>query len=130
MSVGIIKKGTLLMPSGNADHLFIICSDPIFYLKLGKDCFLSVNITSIKPDIEHDNSCILNAGDHPFVHHPSYVLYRKADIFGVLTISQSIAEGDISIHHPCDDALFTRVMAGFAISNALKPSILNFYSFL
>ncbi len=34
---------------------------------LGKECVLVVNISSIKPDTPHDNTCVLGEGDHPFL---------------------------------------------------------------
>lgn len=127
MSAGIIRKGTLLMQSGCTDHLFIICSDPVYYPKLAKECYLAVNVTSIKPEIEHDPACILDVGDHPFIRHPSYIYYKKADIWGLVTTSQSIANGDINIHNPCEDHLFNRVLSGFEISEFVKPTVMSFF---
>ncbi|MFQ2178093.1 hypothetical protein [Aeromonas veronii] len=122
-----LRKGTLLIPSGGTDHLFFICNDPIFYPNLAKECFLAVNISTIKQGIEHDTTCQLNVGDHPFVRHPSFVFYKKAEIWGAVTVSQEIAMGNIRPHVPCEDPVFTRVLEGFGISPHVLPRIRAFY---
>lgn len=127
MTSAPLRKGTLLIPSGGTDHLFFICNDPVYYPKMAKECFLAVNISTVKPGIEHDSTCILNAGDHPFVHHSSFVYYKKADIFGAITVSQQIASGDIRTHAPCSDQTFSRILAGFGISPHVIPRIRLFY---
>ena len=127
MTFSPLCKGTLLIPSGGTDHLFFICNDPVFYPRLAKECFLAVNISTVKLGIEHDSTCILNIGDHPFVQHPSFVYYKKADIFGSVTVSQQIAAGDIRTHAPTNDQTFERILAGFGISPHVIPRIKSFY---
>ncbi|WP_143279756.1 hypothetical protein [Bradyrhizobium diazoefficiens] len=36
------------------------------------------NITSVDPDILHDDTCEVSVGDHPFVTKESYVAYEYA----------------------------------------------------
>lgn len=122
-----IRKGTLLIPTGGTNHLFFVCNDPIFYPNLARECFLAVNISSIKAGIEHDTTCILAVGDHPFVRHPSFVYYKNANILGSVTVSQRIASGDIHTHQPCDDPTFTRILAGFDVSPYVVPRVKTFY---
>lgn len=122
-----MKKGTILVPSGSANHLHFICCDPVYYPNLGRDCVLGVNISSINDGTEYDHSCILDAGDHPFIKHPSYVYYRKADIFGSESISRNVAEGNFSIHDPCSDQAFNKILQGFESSNELRFKIKRFY---
>lgn len=121
------RKGTILIPSGPTDHLHFICSDPVFYPYLAKECLLLVNISTVDPDLETDSACILQAGDHPFIRHNSYVYYRKADIFGVDSVSRNVAEGNFIAHAPCTDDIFQRILDGFAISEEVKPKIRSFY---
>lgn len=70
---------TLLIPSGpqgDADrkHLFFIVTDEC------KDKqHLIVPISSVKPGIFYDPTCVIEPGAHPFITVQSYVLYRKAD---------------------------------------------------
>lgn len=55
-------------------HLFAVMNDPC-----GLSRCLVINVTSIKDGRYYDAACVLNAGDHPFIKHPSYMLYRLAD---------------------------------------------------
>ena len=65
------KTFTNLATGSIPSHLWIVLSSSS--LNSGK--IVIVNITS--QDIG-DYSCVLNVGDHPFIHHPSYVYYAGA----------------------------------------------------
>lgn len=121
------KKGTILIPSGATDHLHFVCSDPIYYPHTGKESVLVVNISSIKDGIEYDSSCILTPGDHPFIKHPSYVYYYKADIFGAENIALNVANGSFEVRQNCEDETFTRILNGFDISDDVRPKPFRFY---
>ncbi len=121
------RRGSLLIPSGPCLHLHVICNDPIFYPALAKECFLAVNISSIDPILQYDPSCILKAGDHPFIKHDSYVYYRKADIFGATTTARLVAEGEISLHDPFTDVVFEKILNGFYQSKEVRPKMLKFF---
>lgn len=60
------KKGTLLIPTGNTKHLFVIVTD-----KCAESCHLLVNITSVRDGMEHDKTTIIEAGEHSFIKHRS-----------------------------------------------------------
>lgn len=121
------RKASLLIPTGPCHHLHIICNDPVFYPAKVKDCVLAVNISSISTGIEYDASCVLTQGEHPFIKSPSYVYYRKADIFGANSISLNIANGSFTLHESFDDLIFEKILSGFAISNEVRPKIKKFY---
>ena len=77
-----LKRATLLIPSGpqgdqDRKHLFILLTDP-HADQAGKNCVLMVSLSTVRPGMPHDPTCILYAGDHPFVKHESYVVYQKA----------------------------------------------------
>ncbi len=122
------RKGTVLIPSGPTDHLHFVCCDPVFYPKQAKECVLLVNISTIKPDIDYDRTCIVQVGDHPFVTRASYIYYRKADIFGSNSLSRNVADGTFQAHQPCSDELFSRILNGFDISEDVRGKVKNFYS--
>lgn len=117
------RKGSLLIISGPVEHLYFICNDPVFFPAKASDCFLAVNITSIKPEIQHDTTCVVVPGDHPFVVRPSYAYYEKAEIFGAETTRRRVATGDYKTHHSCSDQLIDRVIAGFTTSPFVSPKI-------
>ncbi|EIV5803169.1 TPA: hypothetical protein RFY33_003298 [Klebsiella aerogenes] len=122
-----VQKGTILLLSGSKEHIYFICNDPVFYPKLVKETFLAVNLTSISDAFEPDRTCILDVGDHPFVRHPSYIFYRRAEIFGAETVTNRITAGDIRVHQPCEDITFQRILDGFSVSPHVKPVIRNYY---
>jgi len=122
-----MQKGTVLIPTGPTKHLHFICCDPVYYPNLVKECVLVVNISSIEEELDFDNSCILDIGDHPFVKRPSSIYYRKAEILGADSISRNIAEGNFTVHQPCKDIVFNKILDGFNVSDEVKFKIKEFY---
>lgn len=122
-----VKRGTILLLSGSKEHIYFICNDPVFYPRLTKECFLAVNLTSIGSGFEIDNTCVLNVGDHPFVKHPSYIFYQRAEILGADTVTRQVISGDIRTHEPCSEKTFLRILNGFTASPYTTPNILNYY---
>lgn len=120
-----IKKGTLLIPTlpSRREHLFFICHDPVYIEEMRKDCFLIVNLTSIKPEIPYDNSCVLNVNDHSFIKHPSYISYRNAEIYGADNTISKIKSNEIRVSELCSDEVFAKVIDGFKISKHVKRHI-------
>lgn len=123
----VLRKGTILIPTGPCDHLHVICNDPVFYPNLVKDCVLAVNLSTVNNLIDYDKTCILKIGEHPFIKHDSYILYRKAAILGVNSISRNIDDGSFSTHKPFNDVTFEKILAGFSISKEVRPKIKSFY---
>ncbi|HHA1934672.1 hypothetical protein ACEV60_21430 [Enterobacter ludwigii] len=122
-----VKKGSILLLSGPKEHIYFICNDPVFYPQLARDSFLAVNLTSVGGGYEIDHSCLLDVGDHPFVKHPSYIFYQRAQIFGVDTVMRQVIAGDIRTHQPCEDDTFRRILSGFDISPYVNPKIKSYY---
>ena len=122
-----IKKGTLLVFTGSCEHLHIICNNPVFYPNYGKNCFLAVNISSINNIIEHDPTCTFQGGEHPFIRHPSYVFYNKAEILGENTVCREVDNGNIRTHQDFNDIHFDKILDGFGVSKFVKPKIKRFY---
>jgi len=120
------RKGTVLAPTGPCNHLHVICNDPVFYPINDCYCILVVNISSIKHGVPHDDACILDVGDHIFIRHPSYVVYAEAVIWRVDNVSSKQATGEIVTHADMPDAVFERILAGFDISEQVKPKNLKF----
>jgi len=124
--MSVFKKGTLLMPTGAVKHLHIVMTDPIHFPELGYEEVLLVNISSIKANQPHDTSCTLSAGEHPFIKHDSYVYYKDAAIFRVPNIVERMQLGEIATYPPISDAVYAKVLAGFAVSKFVKQKIKRF----
>lgn len=110
------RKGTVLAPSGNCEHLHVVCNDPIFYPIDQCHCILVVNISSVKAGVPYDDACLLQVGDHGFIKHDSYVVYRRAAIWRVDNVIRKYQSGDITPHADMPDVTFQRILAGFDIS--------------
>ncbi|TXK93000.1 hypothetical protein BMR07_10185 [Methylococcaceae bacterium CS1] len=63
-------------------------------------------MSTVSDLIDYDKTCILKIGEHPFIKHESYILYRKSAILGVTSISRSIGDGSFSTHQPFNDVTF------------------------
>jgi len=88
---------------------------------------LAVNISTAYPGRTFDTACILSAGEHAFIHHDSYVVYREAVIWQVPNVIARIQGGEIVSHEDMREPVFARVLSGFDISEQVLPKIHKFY---
>jgi hypothetical protein len=109
-------QNTLLLPSGTFEspdkkHLFVImtkaCAD-------GQHLLLSVS--SIKSEVKHDPTCELDAGCHPFVTKPSFVLYAKASRVRSDLLIKCVDGWVYTPKERLADDVFARVCTGVAAS--------------
>ena len=75
------RKATLLIPSGpdhdpERHHLFVILTDP----QPDSNTVLLVSLSTLRRALPHDATCVIAAGEHPFVRRNSYVFYARARI--------------------------------------------------
>lgn len=112
---------TLLVPSGPRGlHLFIIVLGPVVLPAYGPTPQTAmVSVTSVHGGVPHDTACELDSGDHPFVHHASYIAYRHMRLDSVAHVEQMVSRGAWTPHDPCSPALLHRVIAGARTSRLL-----------
>src|SRR5687767_10744894 len=67
------QGAALLIPFNNVPHLFSVMNDACE----NHSCLL-IMISSIKSNKAHDPTCILRPGDHDFIRHESFLVYRLA----------------------------------------------------
>lgn len=109
-----------LIPSGGKHHLFTIVLGPEPLEGYGpNDQVVLVSVTTIKPDAPHDTACVLQAGDHPFITHDSYVLYRKPEIRTVQEVDKMIETMGWQPREACTPAVHARIVAGLRTSRLL-----------
>ena len=109
------------MPFEPEPHLFAILNDPC----PDKLC-LVVMVTTIYSNRVHDPACLLDAGDHPFIKHPSYVLYRRASLVRASQIITCTAQG---LYVPKEDfppAAYQRIRDGLYDSEETKRAMINY----
>jgi len=126
-----LKRATLLIPSGTENdkdrkHLFVLLTDPQDD-DAGNKCVLLVSLSTVKPNLPHDKTCILYQGDHPFIKRESYVVYQMARIEEVAKILRGVKSGQLVAQAPMDGAIFARVCKGFEESRLTPPKLLDFY---
>lgn len=122
----IFQKGTLLIPTGGADHLHVVINDPVYCPFQGDNVVLLVNISSVYPGKYADTTCILLPGSHRFVRHDSWVVYREAVIKKVDALETGVAQNQIRTHDPFLTGEYLRIREGFDNSPDVKIKIARF----
>lgn len=123
----VVKRGALLVPSnpqGNLskNHLFVILNEPVG----PQQEIIIVPICTVYEDRKYDDSCIVNAGDHDFIKHPSYVYYRKCRQHTAFELKRGIEnrlfvdKGIVSVE------LFDRIISA-ASRSKFTPRFVNEY---
>ncbi len=117
------------MPSGPKQdlarkHLFILLCDPVTQ----EQKVLLATISSVKPDREYDDTCILEAGDHRFIKKKSYVVYALCRILTQEQLENGVRQGVFVPRDPIDDALLARILDGLMQSPYTPPMIKDFYT--
>lgn len=123
--MAIAKKGTLLIISGpshdpNRKHLHVICNDPDLQGNV-----LLVSICSVAA-AAHDTTCQLQAHEHRFLNHLSYVYYAKAQIVPVASLENGLAQRLIAAHDDMNGQVFLRVRNGVCHSPHTPRKIKNY----
>jgi hypothetical protein len=116
------KKGTLLIPTGGTNHLFGIITDIC-----AEGLHLIVNVTSINPTMKHDPACKISAGEHPFIKHDSYVLYRLADIQSAARLTRMVDSWVYRRHVDLSEELLTRMRDGVENSLFTPQRIIRYF---
>jgi len=95
-------------------HLWVVISDPV----VDAERVLIVNFTTRRKD--SDPACILQAGEHPFVHHETCVNYAGAKVVSGAQIQTLLQRGLLSSHIALSDALLKRIRDGVAASERMS----------
>lgn len=116
------------MPSGpTGDHLFVILFGPSALKNYGAvGQLISVSITSIYPGLPYDQACVLQPDDHPFIKHPSYVLYRRARIDPIDHFDKMVCDGVWKPQVACSPITFEKINRGACVSKLISREIKAF----
>lgn len=106
---------TFLVGDGShPSHLWIIITTP-----RGPDGeFLIVNMTTLTEHKE-DRSCVLDAGDHPFVRHKTVIAYHDARTGTQAALREH--SGMVHPREPVSAAILSRIQQGALKSAFLRP---------
>lgn len=121
MSYSPYRRACLLIPFHDAPHLFVVLNDPC----KDENCLI-VMISSIKENRKHDDTCVLNKGDHEFIVKPSYVVYRLAETALASHISNMVAKRFYTIKQDCSETLYDKIVDGLTASDETRPRIIKY----
>lgn len=80
----------------------------------------------LKPGRYHDPACVLNVGDHPFIQHPSYMLYRLSETMRSDRIGKFVDLKYYLIRDDWDPAVFQRIIDGIRGSDDTPGRIIRY----
>ena len=103
---------TFLLTGGRipTPHLWVILWGPAG----AAHAYLAVFLTTLRA--HSDKTCVLAAGDHPFVRHPTAVAYRDVQRFTKERLEELIANGTAKPRQAVEPAVLERLRAGFFAS--------------
>lgn len=117
---------TILIPSGPPNdlqrkHLHVVVarrSGPPVQI-------LMVSVSSIGAQ-KYDDTTVLDADEHPFLRHHSYVRYQVARVEFETDIERGIQTGAFALREELDEEGLRRIRDGFRSSMFAKPFTRNF----
>lgn len=116
------KGGTLLIPTGNSGyHLFVILTD-----RCAAGQHLLANFTSVPDTGAYDQTCLINPGEHPFVKHPSYVMYRLAEVQLAVRLTKMVNSMFYRVGDDADAALVAKMRAGIPVSLFTRQFVIQY----
>lgn len=118
----VAAKGTLLIVSGPAHdpqrkHLHVVCNDPD-----AEGNVLLVGIASLT-DAAQDTTCILQAHEHSFLRHASYVFYARAMVMSAASLIAGQATGVVVEREVLNAQTFLRIVNGICRSPRTRNDI-------
>ncbi|HWR95920.1 MAG TPA: hypothetical protein VN248_04230 [Arenimonas sp.] len=122
----MLKAGdTFLMDSGPSKHLFVVLADPKNQPGYGKVLVaVCVGITSATEDGRIiDPTCIIEAGEHPFIIRQSFAHYRKAEVIREDVYTPAIKSGQYPMREPVSADLLQRLYDGLMQSVAVARHV-------
>lgn len=116
---------TLFIASGpTGDHLFVIGFSPRKIQGCGSsEMVLLVPFCTVPPSGKHDSACIVQAGEHSFITHESYMDYRSSRADPISHIRAQIADGLFKAHGPVTAPLLHKIQHGLSISTRVPRHI-------
>lgn len=125
MTYAPYKGATLLIPYGEKPHLFIVLNDPC---REGA-CLLTM-ITTMYNNKKHDPACVFNGGEHPFIKHPSYALYRLANISQASHIANMVNRKYYQTNEDVSAGMYDVIINGLHNSEHTPHRIIKYFNSL
>ena len=85
-----------------------------------------VNLSSVREGVPYDTTCVLDAGEHEFIRHPSFVFYRNARIEPESHVLQLVEQGLFKPHVAVSAEVLQRIKSGLFASPHTKREFKRF----
>jgi hypothetical protein len=124
----VAQRDGFLIPSGpdlslDEYHFFIVISDPAKH-----EDVLMVNMSTVHEGVQHDATCYLLVGYHPFIRHTSYIVYAKTRIIPITRLQSLIAARTIIFRPPpVSAAVYAKIAEGVG-SAQMMPAHTDFFN--
>lgn len=120
---------TLQVPSGpSGNHLFVLIQGPLTLPDRGSAPHVAmVSFSTIRAPLPHDPACEVQAGDHPFIRHASYAVYRDVRIERADHVTAMVHSAVWRLHEPCRPELLARLRAGVCVSRLASREVKRFF---
>lgn len=119
---------TLLIDCGPDKHLHVVVLGPIAIDGYGNARqVVCVGFTSKRDGVPFDCACEVDAGQHQFVDHATYVAYSRARIERADVLEARAATGQWAPRDPCSAALLARIRAGVCASRRTRQEIRDLF---
>ena len=106
---------TFYLPDKAADgHLWIVISDPA----KDSDRVLLVSMTTY--DVDKEDVCLIEAGEHPKVKHKTCICYKPARATSLANLNRLRDSGYIEMQEPVSADLLQRIRRGAALSRRIE----------
>lgn len=115
------ERGGMLAPFHDKPHLWIVMNDGCS----AGQC-LVIMISTIYASRPHDPACVLDVGDHDFLDHPSYAVYRLAETPTVARVQALLARGYYKPKEDFPAATFARIAKGIFASDETRRRIVTY----
>ena len=119
--LGLAAAILLPKPGQNVAHLWVVITEP----DPATGEVIIVNLTTQRP--HSDTTVILQAGDHPFIKHPTAVNFIDARIVILSLLEQAIATGTGAVHQIVEASVLKRIQDGLLRSSFTPNKIKAFF---
>jgi hypothetical protein len=101
--------------------LHVVCTDPC---ENGDQVIVSVTTWT---NNLCDGTCILQAHEHEWLQHQSYVFYRKARIESATTLDNGIRIGEFELRSDMNAQTFLRIRNGLCSSDQTPRKVKKYF---
>ena len=117
------KRRALLLPSGppgsDIKHLFVILNDPAG----SRGEVVLVPISSVRPERKYDDACLIEKGEHAFIKHRSYAVYKLCEQRDAAELERGVRNGRFTDKGFVSEELFARIVRGVARSKLTRSFV-------